>query len=131
MVLSFGLAGHDVSVANDAVSAANLAMDEPDVVLLDVVDSYDVGEMLRRILGDAPVIALSCRDDTERRRSCAIDLLIPKPSDDREVEDILCRLYQARILSRLAESRPEKEVARAATLTCAKTKRIGRTSRIL
>lgn len=87
IAMFFGLAGHEVSVANDDVSAVNLAMNRPAAVLFDGVDEHAVG-LLRDVLGDEPVfVAIG----TETRVP-GVDGYILPPLDLNATEELLLRL---------------------------------------
>lgn len=87
IAMFFGLAGHEVSVANDDVSAVNLAMSRPAAVLFDGVNEHAVG-LLRDVLGDEPVfVAIG----TEARVP-GVDGYILAPLDLNATEELLLRL---------------------------------------
>lgn len=88
---SFGLAGHDVSVANDDVSAVNLAMNRPEAVLFDGGDGHAVG-LLRDMLGDEPVFVVAGTEDGV----AGVDSYVLPPLDLDDTEELLVRLRQER-----------------------------------
>lgn len=82
--------GHDVAVANDGVSAFNLASaNEPDFVLLDLKQPDDVGLHFRQLLGPRPIlISLS---ETPK---AGVDFHFVKPVAPANLNELLTRLHR-------------------------------------